>query len=104
MKGIKRNNAVGIKGRSGRKTVIEEVEKILNMGRANKIGNQELIRIEATPTGKRSREDLEKIVMPIVLKGITEKVENKQKLTINFDDIFKATRQTEGDSEKPSEV
>ena len=58
---------------SGRKTRGVELAQAINSGLANEIGNQELKRIKATPSKKRKREDLKEVVMPIVLKGITEK-------------------------------
>ena len=56
---------------SGRKTDGEIVAKYINANLANQIGNEELKRIKGEK--KRRREDLKEIVMPIVLKDMTEK-------------------------------
>ena len=68
------NGNVGNKN-SGRKTDAEIVRHYIDIGLANSIGNQELKRIKVTPMKKRKREDLKEIVMPVILKGITEKSE-----------------------------
>lgn len=67
---------------SGRKTDAEIVRHYIDTGLANSIGNQELKRIEQTPIVKRKREDLEKIVMPIVLKDMVDKKEVNEKIEL----------------------
>jgi hypothetical protein len=65
MKGLKRNNAVGVKGRSGRKTLQEELAKKYAIEKAwNKINNE----IDNKP--------VEKVALPIALKTMTDKSEN----------------------------
>ena len=83
---------VGKKGRSGDKPDSVKFAAFINSGLANEIGNQELRRIKNTPSKKRKREDLKEIVMPVVLKSITEKSDvNVKGITITFDPIFNAT-------------
>ena len=68
------NGNVGNKN-SGRKTDAEIIAKAINTGLANEIGNEELKRIKKTKVDLRWHKDLTEIVMPIVLKGITERKE-----------------------------
>lgn len=71
----KDSNFKGKKGRSGDKPDSVKIAAAINSGLANEIGNEELKRIKFTPTKKRKRDDLKEIVMPVVLKGMTEKKE-----------------------------
>ena len=68
----KPNNAVGLKGRSGRKTDIEIVKKYINNDLAAQIANRELLRINKK--GSANLGELKVVVMPVVLKGMTDKV------------------------------
>ena len=57
----------------------------INSAMANEIGNEELKRIKSEK--KRKREDLKEIVMPIVLKGMTEKIDMTTKgKSINYEE------------------
>jgi hypothetical protein len=84
----------------GRKTAREEAEKILKLDLANQIGNEELTRIKQTPMYERNREDLDKIVMPIILKAMANKIDLPNGLNINFDDSFNSPPKTKGDNSK----
>lgn len=49
------------------------LEEVINNGLANQIANRELMRIEESE--KPGMEELKVIVMPVVLKGMSEKVD-----------------------------
>ena len=61
---------------SGRKTDAEIITKAINIGLANEIGNEELKEIKATPVNKRSHYRIKDIVMPVILKNMTQKSES----------------------------
>jgi len=70
---MKRNNAVGVKGRSGRKTDNEIVQKYIDLELANRIANRELIRIDEAKSA--TIPEMKVIVMPVAVKGMVEKKE-----------------------------
>lgn len=91
MKGKKRNNAVGLKGRSGRKNKWDETIK------------QQVIE-NAWLKKQKALNDKEAI--QIVLKDMTEKtsVSGKVVVEMNFDDTFNLARKTKGDNKTPGQV
>lgn len=78
IKGVKTNNAVGVKGRSGRKTAREENAKLNTIILA---WQKVLANIE--------KGDVEKIALPIALKDMTVKNKLDARLTLNFDNRLK---------------
>jgi hypothetical protein len=66
-------NLHGKKGRSGRRPLAEEIRRVLNTNLAREIVNEELARIRDSDVRKIT--ELQTIVMPIVLKDMTEKKE-----------------------------
>lgn len=102
MKGKKRNNAVGVKGRSGRKTKIEEVRIYLE-AQKEKITQDALIDLansvvfsalkginnQIEKSGRANHYQLKDLAMPITLKGITDKSESKLKFNLDEDELKK---------------
>ena len=70
---------IGNKG-GGRQTDAEIVRKYINMGLANKIANEELKKI--SDKKGRSLDEMKALVMPIVLKGITDKSQVKHNIVL----------------------
>jgi len=100
MKGVKRNNAVGVKGRSGRKSYPVELAKIESIKKAWNIVEGHL----------DSKNDVA-VALPIALKDMTEKKSVEGSLTLNVnpevkekidalvDELYKRTTERDGAGE-----
>src|SRR3990167_7322893 len=61
---------------SGDKPDSVKFAQFINTNLANEIGNEELKEIKATPVKKRNHFRIKDIVMPVVLKNMTQKSES----------------------------
>ena len=96
MKGKKRNNAVGIKGRSGRKgygheAVIEQAYIIVQKG----------LRGELKTVDEKQQFAA---AVELVKKALPTNVNLSGRLEIMFDELFKTTRKTKIDNTEQSEI
>lgn len=83
----------GKKGKSGRKSLAEEVAKLQAIQKAwNKV-NREI-----------ENKDVEKVALPIALKTMADKSEVKTKVIIQFDNALNIAQQAEGGGNEPGEV
>lgn len=85
-KGPKRNNAVGIKGRSGRKTKVQEIQRAIKDIK-EKVTQEALMelanqKVYAALRACKTIRDIQALGLPISLKGITEKKELSGKVEI----------------------
>ena len=80
----KGTNFHGKKGRSGDKPDSVKFRAMIDAGLASHIMNEELVKIEQMKV--RPHVKLKDFVMPIALKGMVEKTENKTIVNINYDD------------------
>jgi hypothetical protein len=90
MTGKKRNNAVGVKGKSGRKTIAKEIEIIKERitqealtELSHKIIYKRLQKLEVDDNPNQEKD----FAMPITLKGMTDKLDLTTKgKSLNYDD------------------
>jgi len=82
--GIKTNNAVGVKGRSGRKTKAEEMKRFVEDIK-EKITNEALIELARSKVWKQISEigdtplGAKDFALPVYMKSMTEKIDHTTK-------------------------
>lgn len=85
-KGPKRNKAVGVKGRSGRKTKVQEIQRAIKDIK-EKVTQEALMelanqKVFAALKQCNTMKDIQALGLPISLKGITEKKELSGKIEL----------------------
>ena len=75
------------KPNSGRRPLVIEAKRILDMGLANKICNESLIKLDNTPVESRKHEEIKDFAIPFALKAIKQEATITLKTPKPLDDM-----------------